>query len=88
MNKLAIIQIGDNSTELHETVDIYNYPNTITEFELENELFHLQEFYDHIIVQSPLPPHIRQEVIAAAVDSDKLIIEKEGSNESSCIKNE
>ena len=92
MNKFAIIQIGDNSIDRYEknkiTVDIYNYPNTITEFELEDELSHLQEFYDRVIVQLPFPPHIRQEVAMAAVDSDKLVIVEEESNESSCIKNE
>ena len=79
-SKLAIIQVGNNN---YENVDIsahvYGYPENITEFELVNELCHLQEFYDSFIIQLPLPPHIRQEVAAAAIDVAKnMNFNKEG----------
>ena len=82
--KLAIIQVGNNEAsnryvrnkvkdceEVGIITHIYDYPSTITEFELINELCHLQEFYDGVIVQLPLPPHICQKVATAAIDVGK-----------------
>ena len=82
--KLAIIQVGNNEAsnryvrnkvkdckEVGIEAHIYDYPSIITEMELNNELNHLQEFYDGVIVQLPLPPHIRQEVATAAIDVGK-----------------
>lgn len=71
-SKLAIIQVGNNKCEeVNISAHVYVYPENITEFELVNELCHLQEFYDSFIIQLPLPPHIRQEVAAAAIDVAK-----------------
>lgn len=82
--KLAIIQVGNveasnryirnkvkDCEEVGITADIYAYPENITEWELDNELEHLQEFYDGVIVQLPLPPHIRTKVATAAIDPSK-----------------
>lgn len=61
--KLAIVQVGENEAsnryvrnkvkdceEVGIVADIYNYPDNTTEFELDDELTHLQEFYDGVIV--------------------------------------
>lgn len=82
--KLAIIQVGDNEAsnryvrnkvkdceEVGIIADVYNYPVNITEFELDDELNHLQEFYDGVIVQLPLPQHIRQKVAVDAIWSSR-----------------
>lgn len=82
--KLAIIQVGNNEAsnryvrnkvkdceEVGISAHVYGYSENITEFELINELCHLQEFYDGVIVQLPLPPHICQEVATAAIDVSK-----------------
>lgn len=82
--KLAIVQVGDNEAsnryvrnkvkdceEVGIVADVYAYPVNMTEFELDDELTHLQEFYDGVIVQLPLPPHIRQEVATAAILKEK-----------------
>lgn len=81
---LAIIQIGNNEAsnryvknkvkdceEVGIIAHVYNYPENITEFELNDELNHLQEFYDGVIVQLPLPPHIRSSVATAAISPEK-----------------
>ena len=41
------------------------------EWELDDEINHLQEFYDGVIVQLPLPPHIRSSIATAAIDPQK-----------------
>ena len=82
--RLAIVQVGNNEAsnryvknkvkdceEVGIVADIYNYPTDMTEFELDDELNHLQEFYDGVIVQLPLPPHIRQKVATAAISPEK-----------------
>lgn len=81
---LAIIQIGNNEAsnryvknkvkdceEVGIIVHVYNYPENITEFELDDELNHLQEFYDGVIIQLPLPQHIRSSIATAALDPAK-----------------
>lgn len=82
--KLAIVQVGNveasnryirnkvkDCQEVGIIADVYQFPEDMTEFELDDELTHMQEFYDGVIVQLPLPPHIRQEVAIAAIQSDK-----------------
>ena len=82
--KLAIVQVGENEAsnryvrnkvkdceEVGIVADIYNYPENTTEFELDDELTHLQEFYDGVIVQLPLPQHIRPSIATAAITPEK-----------------
>ena len=82
--KLAIIQVGENEAsnryvrnkvkdceEVGIIADVYAYPENMTEFELDDELNHLQEFYDGVIVQLPLPQHIRPSIATAAIQADK-----------------
>ena len=82
--KLAIIQVGENEAsnryvrnkvkdceEVGIIADVYAYPENMTEFELDDELNHLQEFYDGVIVQLPLPQHIRPSTATAAIQADK-----------------
>ena len=77
--KLAIVQVGENEAsnryvrnkvkdceEVGIVADVYSYPENTTEFELDDELTHLQEYYDEIIVQLPLPQHIRPLTAPAA----------------------
>lgn len=82
--KLAIVQVGEveasnryvknkvkDCQEVGIVADVYAYPNEITEFELDDELNHLQDFYDGVIVQLPLPPHIRPSIATAAIRPEK-----------------
>lgn len=82
--KLAIVQIGNNEAsnryvnnkvkdckEVGIIADVYAYPEDITEFELNNELYDMQEFYDGVIVQLPLPQHIRSSITTAAIPPSK-----------------
>lgn len=81
---LAIIQVGENEAsnryvrnklkdcdEVGITAHAYFYPEDTTEFELVDQIEHLVEFYDGVIVQLPLPPHIRAEVALAAIPKEK-----------------
>ena len=82
--KLAIVQVGDveasnryvknkvkDCQEVGIDVEVYAYPKDITEFELDDELTHLQEFFDGVIVQLPLPQHIRPSIATAAIPANK-----------------
>ena len=82
--KLAIIQVGENEAsnryvrnkvkdceEVGIAADVYAYPENTTEFELDDELTHLQEYYDGVIVQLPLPQHIRPSIATAAINPEK-----------------
>lgn len=81
---LVIVQVGEveasnryiknkvkDCEEVGITAHVYQFAESITEKELREEIIHLQEFYDAIIVQLPLPAHIRQEVAIAAIDPVK-----------------
>ena len=78
--KLAIVQVGNNEAsnryvrnkvkdceEVGIATDVYYYPENTTESELNDELTYLQEYYDEIVVQSPLPKHIRPLTAPAAL---------------------
>ncbi len=82
--KLAIVQVGENEAsnryvknkvkdceEVGIIADVYIYPENMTEFELDDELSHMYEYYNGIIVQLPLPQHIRSSIAAAAIPADK-----------------
>ena len=79
--KLAIIQVGNiealnryiknkvkDCEEVGIIADVYQYPEDITEHELCENITLDQEHYDGVIVQLPLPPHIREKVVVAAID--------------------
>ena len=82
--KLAIVQVGNDPASMRYARnkikdcqevgidgDVYAYPENMTELELDDELNHLQEFYDGVIVQLPLPPHIRSSIATAAILPEK-----------------
>ena len=82
--KLAIVQVGNveasnryirnkvkDCEEVGVIADVYIYPETITEFELNEEIVDMADFYDGIIVQLPLPQHIRPEIATAAIPAHK-----------------
>ena len=82
--KLAIVQVGENEAsnryvknkvkdceEVGIIADVYAYPENMTEWELDDELAHMHEFYDGVIVQLPLPQHIRPHIATAAIPADK-----------------
>lgn len=82
--KLAIVQVGNveasnryvknkvkDCDEVGITAHVYAFPENITEIELVEEVHNLNDFYDGIIVQLPLPQHIRPSVATAAIDSSK-----------------
>lgn len=81
---LAIIQVGDNEAsnryvrnklkdceEVGIAAHAYIYPTETTEYELIEEINHLVTFYDGVMVQLPLPPHIRVEAAQAAIPREK-----------------
>lgn len=81
---LAIVQVGNNEAsnryvrnklkdceEVGIAAHAYTYPTETTEYELVEEINHLISFYDGVIVQLPLPPHIRPEVALAAIPKEK-----------------
>lgn len=78
--KLAIIQVGDveasnryiknkvkDCEEVGIIVNVYQYPEDITEPELCEAIQLDQEYYDGVIMQLPLPPHIREKAVIAAI---------------------
>ena len=82
--KLLIIQVGNveastryvrnkmkDCQEVGINVDVYYYPQEITEEELCENIKLDQEFYDGVMVQLPLPPHIRQKAVVAAIAKEK-----------------
>lgn len=82
--KLAIIQVGNveasnryirnkikDCEEVGIEVQVYHYDENITEYELCENIKLDQEFYDGVIVQLPLPPHLRPEVVVSAISPDK-----------------
>lgn len=82
--KLAIVQVGENEAsnryvknkvkdcnEVGIVADVYAYPENMTEWELDDELSHMHEYYDGVIVQLPLPQHIRPHIATAAIPADK-----------------
>ena len=81
---LLIIQVGNvessnryirnkmkDCDEVGITAHLYQYPEDITEKELCEAIKLDQEFYDGVIVQLPLPPHIREKAVVAAIDPQK-----------------
>ena len=92
---LAIIQVGNNEAsnryvrnklkdcdEVGITAHAYYYPEDTAEFELIDEIKHLVEFYDGVMVQLPLPPHIRAEAAIAAIPKEKDV---DGFRRDSCF---
>ena len=82
--RLAIIQVGNleasnryikNKIKDCEEVGIiaehYGFDNDITEVELVEEIQAIAEFADGIIVQLPLPQHIRSSIATAAIPAEK-----------------
>lgn len=82
--KLAIIQVGNveassryirnkvkDCEEVGIIAHVYHYDEDITEQDLCYSIKLDQEFYDGVIVQLPLPPHIRQEAVVAAIKPEK-----------------
>ena len=82
--KLAVIMVGDDKAskiyvrnksraceEVGIEVQVYHYDENITEYELCENIKLDQEFYDGVIVQLPLPPHIRVKVAQAAIPREK-----------------
>lgn len=72
--KLAIIQVGNvEESNVGIIADIYQYPEDITEYELCENIKLDQEHYDGVIIQLPLPPHIRERVVVAAINPLKNV---------------
>lgn len=82
--QLAIIQMGNTeasnryiSNKIKDCEEIgiiahhYWFDNTITEKQLLQEIVDISMYYNGVIVQLPLPPHIRQQAVVAAIPADK-----------------
>lgn len=59
----AVIKIGEYSPVYEGPADVYYYPENIIEYELADELKHLKEFYDELLVPKEWPTHIRPEKV-------------------------
>lgn len=81
---LAIVQVGNNEAsnryvrnkikdceEIGITAHRYWFPEEISEEGLIAEVQEISNNYDGVIVQLPLPPHLRKDVIVAAVPKEK-----------------
>lgn len=82
--QLAIIQVGNNPAseryirnkrndcdEVGIIAHHYWFEEDITTEELLFEINTIQEFYNGVIVQQPLPPQIDQDVIDSAIDPER-----------------
>lgn len=82
--QLAIVQVGNveasnryvknkvkDCEEVGVDAHIYWYPDSITEIELIDDIKDIQEHYHGIIVQLPLPQHIRSDKVVAAIKPEK-----------------
>lgn len=82
--KLAIVQVGDNEAsnryiknKIKDCVEVgidvkhYWYPEDISESDFLIEVKDLQEFYDGVIVQMPLPPQISDEAVKLCIKPEK-----------------
>lgn len=76
--KIAIVEVGESQEAIHllerlknegNEVELYSYPEDTTEFEFDDEVRHLKEFYDIVLLVPTLPPHIRYSVAARAIYS-------------------
>lgn len=68
----AIIEIGDSDRDIaNEEWDIYYYPNNITEWEFVDEVEHLWEYYEVLVLPIKYPAHIRKDIV-------ETIFRKEG----------
>lgn len=79
ISKLAIIQVGNVEVSNVDIIaDVYQYPEDITEYELCENIKLDQEYYDGVIIQLPLPPHIRERVVVAAINPLKNVRMRNG----------
>lgn len=82
--QLAIVQVGNveasnryvknkvkDCQEVGIIAHVYHFEDNITEWELIDEVLDLQEHYHGIIVQLPLPQHIRSDKVVAAIKPEK-----------------
>lgn len=76
--KVAIVEVGESQEAIHllerlinegNEAQLYSYPKDTTEFEFDDEVRHLKEFYDTILLVPTLPSHIRYSVAARAMYS-------------------
>ena len=76
--KVAIVEVGESQEAIHllerlrnegNEVQLYSYPKDTTEFEFDDEVRHLKEFYDIVLLVPTLPSHIRYSVAARAIYS-------------------
>ena len=82
--RLAIIQVGEveasnryirnkvkDCQEIGIEANVYHFNDNIPEGELIDEICVIQEHYDGIIVQLPLPPHIRSKEVLKVIDPSR-----------------
>lgn len=68
----AIIEIGSPDRDVaNDEWDIYYYPNNIAEWEFIDEVRHLREHYEVLVLPVKYPAHIRKNII-------EIIFRKEG----------
>lgn len=93
--QLAIIQVGNveasnryiknkvkDCEEVGIVAHVYHFEEVISEKDLIFEVQQLSEFYNGIIVQLPLPPHIHEEAVTAAIPAEKDV---DGFRNDSCF---
>ena len=67
--KIALVSCDnkkDAKKYLRQGIEIYHYPKDIVQLEIKNEIKHLSDFYDYILIDDTLPPHILFNVVKSA----------------------
>ena len=67
--KIALVSFDnkkDAKKHLRQGIEIYYYPKDIVQLEIKNEIKDLSNFYDYILIDDTLPPHILFNVVKSA----------------------
>lgn len=67
--KIALVSFDiekDAKKHLRHGVEVYHYPKDAVQLEIKNEIRYLSSFYDYILVDDTLPPHILYDVVKSA----------------------
>lgn len=64
--KIALVSFDikkDAKKHLRHGIEVYHYPKDTVQLEIKNEIKYLSSFYDYILVDDTLPPHILYDVV-------------------------
>lgn len=67
--KIALVSFNnekDAKKHLRHGIEVYHYPKDAVQLEIKNEIKYLSSFYDYILVDDTLPPHILYDMVKSA----------------------